>query len=284
MRTTSPFIATIATVALSTLAAGHARAADLIGTHYSATTPLYLMDQTTGAATAGASTGTGGITDLASSGTNGSVWGVVSSTNTLMRFNASTGAIEATVPMTGVNAVTGAPENIVSIAYDSTNNLIYGNTAVSFGGFNNLFRIDPGTGAASLVGNLQIDKMYALAWNPVDSFLYGANGEIGDASILWKINTASAVAASMGALSTTGNFDIAFRPGDNKLFLASSTTSSLYTVDPLTAAESLVGPYGGTSPNIAGLAFAVPEPGTWAMMAGGLLLMGRRLSARRERD
>jgi hypothetical protein len=77
----------------------------------------------------------------------------------------------------------------------------------------------------------------------------------------------------VGTLATSGNFDLAFRPEDNVLFLASTGTNSLYTVNTATAATTLVGPYGSAT-NIAGLAFAVPEASTWAMMLIGLAAMG----------
>ncbi|MFN9101601.1 MAG: hypothetical protein ACK5WT_02590 [Betaproteobacteria bacterium] len=274
MRKAHFHLAVSATALAAALAGPAHAAADLYGTVYPSATPLYLMNQATGAATVGPATGMGGIADLASSGTTTSVWGVSESSNTLFRFDAATGAVLGTV------AVTGAPEPIVSLAWDNALDVLYGSTAASFGGFNNLYRIDPGTGAATLIGNLQIDKIYALAYNPADKFLYGANGEIGETSYLWKIDPSSAAAIAMGALEATGNFDLAFRPGDNVLFMASSDSYSLYTVNPLNAVTTLVGPYGDPL-NIAGLAFAVPEPETWALMAGGLLLVARRLASTR---
>jgi hypothetical protein len=257
-----------------------AHAADLYGTQYSATTPLFLMNQGSGSATAGASTGTAAITDLASTGASTVIWGVAPSTNTLYRYDATTSAVTSTVSVTGALSPAGAAQPIVSLAQNG--GTLYGNSTVSFGGSNELFRINPTTGAATWIGNTQIDKLYALAYNPADGFLYGASGEIGETSFLWKISTTTAAGTVVGTLSTTGNFDLAFRPGDNMLFLASSNSFSLYTVNVLTAAETLVGPY-GSSTNIAGLAFAVPEPQTWALLAGGLACVGFTASRRRPR-
>jgi hypothetical protein len=59
------------------------------------------------------------------------------------------------------------------------------------------------------------------------------------------------------------------------MFLANSTTSSLYTVNLTTGAASLVGPYGSAT-NVVGLAFIgqTPEPGTIVLLLTGLGLLG----------
>lgn len=258
-----------ALVGAITLVSSAASASTLYGTEYNAATPIYTLDQVTGALTNGPATAVSDIGDLASSGADAVLWGIQIPSNTLYRFDAITGATLGTVPVTGSNAVTGAPEKIVSLAYDAKGKVLYGNSTSSLGGGTDLFRIDPGTGAATLVGNLQVDKMYALAFDVVGGYLYGANGETGEQSYLWKIDPANATALSVGALRPDGNFDLAFRPADNALFMASTGSFSLYTVDIATAATTLVGAY-GASTNIAGLAFAVPEPQTYALMLAGL--------------
>ena len=271
----TPSSVTAALAAAAAICTAGAQASTLIGSQYSAATQLYTLNQTTGTLSGGPATGLGDIGDLASSGMDNTVWGVGINANTLYHFNASNGAVIATVPITGSLTVTGAPEKIVSIAYDSRNNVIYGTSDLALGGgTNDLFRINTTTGAATLVGNFQVDSMYALAWNTVDGFLYGAAGAFGAASSFWKISTATAASTFIGDLTSTGNFDIAFRPEDNVLFMASSGSNALYTVNTATAAETLVGSYGSAT-NIAGLAFAgaVPEPETWAMMAAGMLAL-----------
>ena len=246
-----------------------AEAATLYGTEYAASTPLYTLNETTGALTVGPATGIDNIGDLASSGTDNTVWAVRIPSNTLYRFDAGTSATVSTVAISGTFSPSGAPENIVSIAYDAKGGTLYGNTAASFGGANNLYTVNTGTGASSLIGNLQINNMFALAFDEIGGFLYGASGAFGAQSFLWKINPFTAATTLIGELAPTSNFDMAFRPDDNKLFMASSTSSSLYTVDITNAATTLVGPYGSVT-NIAGLAFAVPEPQTWALMLVGL--------------
>lgn len=261
----------IAAALMFGLAISHA--ATLYGAQYAGSTPIYTLNQTTGALTAGPATGVDNIGDLASSGTDSSIWGVQISTNTLYTFNALTGATLSSVAITGSDAPTGESEKIVSIAYDAKGKVLYGNAALTLGGGSDLFKIDVFTGAATWIGNLQVDPIYALAFDSVGGYLYGASGEASDQSYLWKIDPFSAAAFSVGALRTTGNFDLAFRPGDNALFMASSGSSSLYTVDLTNAMTTLVGPY-GSGTNVAGLAFAVPEPQTYALMFVGLCLVG----------
>jgi hypothetical protein len=136
-----------AAAALAASLAGPVQAApDLYGTTYPGAKPLYLMNQSTGAAVAGPGTGIGGIADLASSGNTTSVWGVSQSSNTLYRFDVATGSVLDTVAITGTVAATGAPEGIVSLAWDNRDSVLYGSTAGTFGGLNNLYRINPGTG------------------------------------------------------------------------------------------------------------------------------------------
>jgi len=251
--------------------AATADASTLIGTEYGGTTPLYTVSTANGALTAGPATGQDSIGDLASSGSDATVWGIRIPSNTLYQFDASSGSTLATIPVTGAVLPTGGPAGtIVSIAYDAKGPRLYGNTAQSLGGGNtDLYSRDPSSGAASWIGNLQINSMFALAFDTVDGFLYGVSGGVGESSFLWRINPTNATTALIGQLRTTGNFDIAFRPEDNVLYMASSGDSALYTVDITNATTTLVGAYGSAT-NIAGLAFAVPEPQTYVMMLGGL--------------
>jgi hypothetical protein len=274
---------TVAIVAASlsgVASAGVASADTLYGISFPGVTPIFTVNQTSGALTTGPSTDKSNVGDLAS-GKDGSIWGIGISGpgGILYQFNPLTGSAVSTVSITG----TSSP--IVSLAYDNSANLVYGTTAASFDGVGNLlYRINPVSGAATLVGDFGIPSLYGLAFNQKDGFLYGTNGEFSDTSSLYRINTATASATLIGSTGVNGVFDIAFRPSDNALFMSSSGAFSLYMGDITTAATTLVGTY-GSSTNIAGLAFVetsvVPVPSSVALMLTGLAGLG--WAARRRR-
>jgi len=265
----------LAAVAAAFCVSTGASAATLYGTTFPAVTPIYTVDQSTGALTAGPSTGLANIGDLAS-GPGGTIFGVAilgNNANTLYQFDPLTGNAVRTV------AINGTSQSIVSIAYDPGANLVYGTTSEVYGGpANTLYRIDPVTGAATLIGDFRLPTLFGLDFNTADGYLYGTDGAFGQISSLHRIDTTTAAATLIGSLGVQSVFDIAFRPGDNELFLASSQNNGrLYTADITDASVTLVGPYGFTE-NIAGLAFAgtavIPVPPSVALMLGGMAFLG----------
>lgn len=260
---------------------GAASADTLYGIEYPGVTPIHTVNQSTGELTAGPSTGLSSIGDLAN-GSGGNIWGVGIGSNpnsTLYQFNPVTGSAISTV------AISPTRGSIVSIAYDSSANVVYGTTATVFGApANSLYRINPVSGAATFIGDFGISALYGLAFNPLDGFLYGTNGDEGTISSLYRIDTANASPTLIGSTGVDGVYDIAFRPGDNALFISSVGEGLIYTADIATAAASLVGSFGlGT--NLAGLAFVetsvVPVPPSVALMLTGLAGLG--WAARRRR-
>ena len=105
---------------------GSGLASELFGVDFPATTPLFLVDQSSGRLTSIAPTSFANIADLTSDPQTGTLWGVDSDTNELLTINPHTGA-------TSVAAHLDSPSPIVSIAFDPVTHRLYGNTALVFG-------------------------------------------------------------------------------------------------------------------------------------------------------
>lgn len=272
--------------AVAVLASAPGLAATLYAIEFSGVTPIYTVNQTTGALTAGPSTGRPSIGDLATTG-GADVLAVDLSANVLFRFNPLTGGTNSSVAISGTNFLPGTQtrQPIVSIAYDTAAARVYGTTDAFYGGVNgDLYGIDPTTGAAVRIGATGLGALYGLAFNAADGQLYGTTGGSAGASSLYRINPLNAVATLIAGLTPQANFDLAFRPGDNVLFMSSSDNAALYTVDPLTGASTLVGSF-GSSVNVAGLAFTgttvIPLPPSMVLFLAGAGVFG--WAARRNR-
>jgi hypothetical protein len=269
MRKNRSFLALLSLlVASSVVSPG--QASTLYGVNYSGPATLFKVDQASGAlSTFALPPGPGNdIGDLTSSATT--IYGINIPNNTLVSYDAA-GAIASSVAITNTQSLP-----IVSLAFDKVTNQLYGNTSVPFGGasFDQLFKIDTVTGVATPVGTgIGFSSVFALGFDNKGG-LYG----IDSTNKLISISTATGAGAAIGPTGQTSLFDLAFRPEDNVGFVASTGTHSLYTLDPLTGALTLVGPY-GSNENIVGLAFVsdVPEPGTLALFAiGGITAAGWR--------
>lgn len=248
------------------LAAGTtARASDLFGTVFGAPTPLFSVNQSTGAITAIGPSGVDSVGDLTSNPASGQVWGVSIASNQLVSFNTSTGVGTALTTITGARGIT-------SLAYNPVSGRLYGNESISFSSVNTdiLYEINPATGVATLVGPIGFGNVFALAFAN-NGTLFGVSDNSDE---LISISTVSGAGSLIGATGLFSIFDIAARPEDGVVFAADSGTSSLYTINLGTGATTLVGAYGSTT-NIAGLAF-VPAPGAAAMLGLGVFTLGAR--------
>jgi hypothetical protein len=247
------------------------RASLLYGIEFSTGTGFYSVNQNTGLVSLIGNTGNTSTGDLTSD-LSSTIWTVDLTTAALLSINPSTGAVSGAKPITSAS---GAPITIVSLAWNPITQILYGNTAVGFGNTLNdqLYQINPSTGAATLIGTIGFNSVFALGFSNA-GILYGISDT---SSQLVTINLASGSGSLVGPVSLTSAFDLAFRPEDNVMFVANSATSSLYTMNPATGASTLVGPYGGT-PNVVGLAFlGVPEPETIGLILIGISLLCGRL-------
>jgi PEP-CTERM motif len=258
-----------AALALGLSLVGTAQASTLFGATYTGapTSNLYIIDQTTGAATLVGATGQN-IGDMTNIG--GSLVGIDLTGNSLWTLSATTGAASGAVAISGTRGV------ITSIAYDPVSKFLYGNTTGAFSGSDILYRIDTSTGVATTIGSLAVSNIFGLGFGQ-DGSLFGSAG-----GSLYSLNTLTAATGLIGSSSGGSLFDLATRPEDNVLF-ASPGTNSLLTLNKTTGASTTVGPFGSTL-NIAGLAFvggAVPEPTTWGMMIAGFGIVGATMRRKR---
>jgi hypothetical protein len=249
-RTSSVFACALVSSATLASTAGASR---LFSNEFSGPTPLYEMNQATGAATVIGASGFDNVGDLTSDTRTaaGPIWGVKITTNQLLKFDRFTGAAS-------VAATLNSPNSMVSLAFDPVAGKLYGSTSVGFGApFEALYGIDPATGNCTFIGRITFDNVFALGFDQGGK-LYGVS-ELNDQLI--SISTVTGNGALIANLQLTQVFDMASRPEDNVMFVADSLTSHLWTLNVVTGAATDVGAYGGT-PNIVGLAFAVPEPAT----------------------
>ncbi len=240
-----------------------AQASELYSVEYAGATPLYLMNQATGAASVIGATGFDNVGDLTSDTRTGSyrVWGMKIDTNELLSINPTTGAASIATSL-------NSPNDMVSIAFDVVSGKLYGNTSVSFGApADALYQIDPTTGNCTFIGNLLFSDVYALGFDQTGS-LFGVSDATDQ---LISISTATGNGALVANLRLSSIFDIASRPEDNTMFLVDSGTFHVMTLNTSNGTVADVGAYGLNSPNLVGLAFSpVPEPGTLALALIGL--------------
>ena len=234
------------------------------------------------------------LNDLSSGPDNATLWGVTQSVSiggagrvsTLLTIDAST---RAATHFTVLNAPASFDLGhfpLTTVAWDPISHGLYGTTYDGHNGA--LWQINATTGALTLVNTLvggpDFKDMSGLAFDN-RGVLY-AISEMQNQVVLSRIDTATAAVTQIGLtgvpyLGENGVEDIAFRPSDHVLFVSSN---GLYTLDPATAASTLVGAGAGLS----GLAFAnltatVPEPSPWVLTLAGLGMACLRMAGGKRR-
>jgi len=213
--------------------------------------------------------GTGAFTSLGNSGqtlaglavANGSIFATSYHTanGTLFLVNPANGGL------TSVGAATG-------IDYDDFGSTTTGLYAVSFGATQDLYSINPTTGAAALVGptGLGYGSWRGLSTN--SSTLYFADGPD-----LYTINTSTGAASLIGPFGGSAEMGVLLTEG-GILYGGDDTLNSVDTINPSTGSAT-----GGPAPSASfsgsfyGFApfpvptGATPEPGSWLLLAGGMV-------------
>ena len=230
---------------------------------------LFTINSATGAGTYVGDFGYQDTYSLAFSPTN-TLYAVVDSydSSTLATVNTSTGVA------TPVGAGTYIPE-LMALVF-APNGTLYG----ASWGTDDLYTIDPTTGAATEIGYLGFSDVMDLAFSPSGQ-LYGLSDG------LYEINTTTGAGTQVDATAGDGYLmGLTITPSGQ--FLATDYwggSTPLYTLNPADGSVTAIGdtgiPYamGLTYEGVAG----VPEPTTWALMLLGFGLAGAAVrSSRRQ--
>jgi hypothetical protein len=241
--------------------ASSAFALDLYGVNAGIGGGTYLVDQATGAVTHVGEIGVA-IDDLASDTRSGheAMWGVgVYYKRSLFQINPLAPTVISSVQFQ-------TAEDITTLAIDPTSGMMFGTSDADDP---SLFQIDRASGNTTLVGSIGI-SLTSLAFDQTGRLFGTAR------STLVEIDPSSAdISVITDALPVARLEDMASRPSDNTMFaLGYGPDYNLYTVDVTNGTLQEIGP---SVSRPAGLAFfAVPEPGSLALLLLGLLALRRK--------
>ena len=237
---------------------------------------------------AGSSTGQFGTIDL----NTGAFTSLGTSGQTLAGLAVADGSIFATSYHTAngtlyqVNPANGALTSVgtaTGIDYDDFGSTTTGLYVVGFSSTQNLYSINPSTGAATLIGptGLGYGAWRGLSTN--SSTLYFADG-----ADLYTLNTSTGAATLVGPFGGSAEMGVLLSEG-GILYGGDDTDLRVDTINTSTGAATLgpspsagfTGTFYGLAPNPVPIATTTPEPGTWSLLGGGitaLALFGRRVN------
>jgi hypothetical protein len=166
----------------------------------------------------------------------------------LIALNPSNGALLSSVAI--VKGAGGPALSIADLSVQPGTNTLFGitNPDGAAGGPGELYSINPGTGVATLIGNTGY-FFNTIAFAP-DGTLYASVANLDFATGITinkafaKINPATA--ATISSVTTADFFGALAIRSDGKVFGGTGDQHQLYTINPTTGAETLIGDTGST--------------------------------------
>ncbi len=179
----------------------------------------------------------------------GTLYAMDDATNTLLQIDTNTVAISV-VGYTGISS-----GDFGDLTYDAANGQLYW---VAGRGNDNLYTINPVTGAATLVGYHGIEDLFALAWDPSNNTLYGE----ASSGSFYSLDSTTGAATYIGGNSVYPG-GLVFNSLTGMLYLLQAGSDNLYSIDVATGAATHV-QGGANSINDNGAAYDPSTNTYWA--------------------
>jgi DNA-binding beta-propeller fold protein YncE len=125
--------------------------------------------------------------------------------------------------------------------------------ATDWGTTSNLYKFDPGTRTATLVGSTGQTRMIGLVTDSTNT-IYAISEESN--SRLWTLNPTTGAATLVGATGfNLQEGDMTINPATGQMYVADGLGDKLYTIDKTTGVTTLVGSFGALGRDVSGLQF-----------------------------
>lgn len=179
-------------------------------------------------------------------------------TSNLIALDPNNGALLSSIPI--IKGAGGPTLSIADLAVQPGTNTMFGITSPDgpAGGPGELYSINPGTGVATFIGNTGF-FFNSIAFAP-DGTLYASAANLHSASGLTIDKALKTINPATGAVvtsvSTQHFFGALAIRSDGKIFGGTGDQHTLYTINPATGAETLIGDTGSTF--VGDFAFSTP--------------------------